>query len=85
MANCIKLKLLGLDERNVLLIKRQYVNDIISNINATTVTTLTTMPKGMKVSFQKILRGEGELNHNTLFVCRLSKGWNSNILGQFGL
>ena len=26
MANCIKLKLLGLYERNVLLTKRQYIN-----------------------------------------------------------
>ena len=39
-ANCIKLKPLGLDERNVLLIKRQYVNAFTSNISTATVTLI---------------------------------------------
>ena len=77
----MKLKLLELDERDVLLIKRQYVNTINSNINATTVTSVTTMPKGMKVKFPRNFEGEGELNHNMPFVFMLSKGCNSNILG----
>ena len=51
MANCIKLKPLELDERNFLLIKRQCTNTITSNINAITVTAITTMPRGMKVKF----------------------------------
>ena len=63
MASCIKLKLPGLDEQDVQLTKKQCINttDATSNsaiaiitttINAaTTVTTINTMPKGMKVQF----------------------------------
>ena len=63
-ANCIKLKLLGLDERDILLTKRQYVNTTAvtrttaitintstSNANTTILTIITTMPNGMKVIF----------------------------------
>ena len=64
MANCIKFKLPGLDERDVQLTKRHRLmllllvilplfNTITSNINTTTVTTITTMPKGMKVKFSR--------------------------------
>ena len=62
MANCIKLKLPGLDERDVQKTKRQQLillllvvlslfNTITSNINTTTVITITIAPKGMKVKF----------------------------------
>ena len=59
MANCIKLKLLGLDERDVQLTKRQYFNTTAATstsavtINAATVTTITTTTKGMKVKFSE--------------------------------
>ena len=56
-------------------------NTITGNINATTVTTITTMPKGMKLKLSRDLKGEGELNHNAPSVCRLSKGCNNYILG----
>ena len=65
----------------LLLVVLPLFNTITSNINTTTVTTITTMPKGMKVKFSRNFEGEGELNHNTPSVCRLSKGHNSNILG----
>ena len=39
------------------------------------------MPKVMKVKFSRNLEGKDELNHNTVSLCRLSKGCNSNILG----
>ena len=56
-------------------------NTITSNVNTITVTTIKTMSTGMKIKFSRNLRGEGELNHNTPSLCRLSKGYNSNILG----
>ena len=68
MANCIKLKLPGLDERDVRLTKRQrsmllllvvlpLFNTTSSNINTTTVTTITTLPKGMKETFSRNFEG----------------------------
>ena len=57
MGNCMKLKLPGLDERDVLLTKRQIRNTAAASnttaiqyyyIVTTTVTTITTMPKGRK-------------------------------------
>ena len=92
MANCIKLKLLGHDERDVLLTHMQQgnitaatsttaiaINTITSNMNTTTLTDITTIPKGMKVTFSRNFEGEmpTESHHA---VCRLSKGCNSNIL-----
>jgi hypothetical protein len=73
------LKLPGLDERDVQLNKRQYVNttaaasarDITINpitINATTMTTIKTIPKSIKVKFSGNLEGEGESNYSTLYV-----------------
>ena len=73
MAICIKLKLPGLNEKDVLLTQRQYVsrtaatsstsiaiNTITSNSNTTTVTSATVMLKGMK---RKCLRNfEGKMN-----------------------
>ena len=71
-ANCIQLKLPGLDERDVLLTKRQYVNittvtsttavtisTITSNISTITMTTITTVPEGMKVKFSRNFEGGG--------------------------
>ena len=92
MANFIKLKLPGLDERDIPQTKRQQVNTtavisttavntIASNINSTAVTTITAMPKGMKVKFSRNFEGEEELNQSTPSVCRLSDGCSSNILG----
>ena len=57
--NCIKLKPLGLDERNILLIKRQYVSNITSNINTTTVTTIINMPRDIMVKFLMNFEGGG--------------------------
>ena len=79
-AKCVKLKPLKLDERNILLIKRQYANTITSNVNTTTVTASTTMPRGMKVKLLMNFEGGCELNHSTPSVCWLSKGCNSNML-----
>ena len=73
-ANCIKLKLLELDERDVILIKRQYVNTITSNTNTTTVPTITTMPKGMKMKCSRNFEGEDELNHNRHMYAGCQKG-----------
>ena len=66
MANCIKLKLPGLGERDVQLTKRQYantntttsttaitVNTSNSNNNATAMTTVTTTPKETKRNFSR--------------------------------
>jgi hypothetical protein len=66
MASYIKLKLSGLEERDVILTKTQYVNttaatrttDITintttNNTNTINVTTITTKPKGMKVKFSR--------------------------------
>ena len=67
MVNSIKLKLPGLDERDVLLTNRQYgnttaasstapitINSTSTNINTTTtLTTITTMPKGMTVKLSR--------------------------------
>ena len=63
MPNYINLKLPGLDERHVLLTKKQYVNitainTITRNINSTTVTTSTIMPKAIKVVFSRNMDGE---------------------------
>ena len=65
-ANCIILKLLGLDERDPPLIKRQYVKTITSNISTTTVTTITTLPKGLTVKFSRNFEG-GKMNGITTF------------------
>ena len=72
MANCIKLKPLGLDERNVLLIFfflilftmfmfTMFINLLIlitCNINTTAVTTIIAMPRDIKVKFSMYLEGE---------------------------
>ena len=57
------------------------LSNIASSINTTTVTTITTMPKDIKVKFSKDFEGEDELSQNKPSVCRLSKGCNCNILG----
>ena len=85
-----KLTIPGPDERDVRLTKRQYFNsstptsaiNITANTNTTTVTNITTLPKGIKVEFPEIFfRVEGEPYQNTLSVCRLQKGHISNISG----
>ena len=63
MANCIKLKLPGLDERDVLLTKGNMLllflvvlslfNAMTTNINNAKVTTIATMSKGMKMNFSR--------------------------------
>ena len=60
---------------------KKFFKLITSNFSITSVTTITTMPKGMKVKFSRNFEGEGELNHNAPSVCRLSKRCNRNILG----
>ena len=49
--------------------------------NATKVTTIAIMPKGMKVKFLGNIEENCELNHNALPLCKLSKGHISNMLG----
>ena len=49
-------------------------NTINGEINTTTVTTITTMPKGMKVKFSRNFEGEGELSQNTLLYAFCQKG-----------
>jgi hypothetical protein len=50
-------------------------------LNTTSMTSITITPKGMKGIFSSFFfGGGGELNHNTLSVCRLSKGRYTNIL-----
>ena len=60
--NCIKLKFLVLDEGDVKLTKRQYVNTTAATstsaiIPTITMTTITTMPKGIKVKFSRNIEG----------------------------
>ena len=43
------------------------------------MTTIQTIPKGMKDIFSRNSGGGGDVNHNTPSVCMLSKGRNSNI------
>ena len=64
----------------LLLVVLPLFSTITNNINTSTVTTITTMPKGMKLKLSRDLKGEGELNHNAPSVCRLSNGCDSNIL-----
>ena len=53
-----------------------------ANANISTVTTISTMPKGMKLEFSRIIEGKGQLSQNTPSLGRLSKGRISNTLGK---
>ena len=61
--------------------KSQCVRATSNTTITATFTTITTLPKGMKVKFfhDFFFWGGGELQDNTSTVCRLSKGRNSNM------
>ena len=52
-----------------------------TNNNTTTMTTITTITKDIKWTFLESIERDGELNQNTPFVWKLSKGLIDNMLG----